>query len=424
MIRHVISALLLATGMARVTHAQKATTTSLAPATQPPEPGSELTVTLVTFGQGEEVPERFGHNALLLYDARTVMSTAYHWGLYDFQAPHFIARFISGDARYSMGPMDGDQLIAAERAAGREVTLQRLNLTPPQRITLRDYVRWNARDENKFYRYDYFKDNCSTRLRDALDHALDGALKRAADTVVTALTYRRESVRLTDGDAPIQVGIDIALGRPADEPLTAWDSFFIPMRLRDAIRGTRIPQHDGSSLPLVEREQKLPLVAEGKHVIEAPVAPRLTPELALIGILLAALVVVLRLLMARSRSAAWALALLGSAWSLLCGLLGVILLLVWFATQHVFWALNENVLLLTPLSLALVPLIPMAVLRGRAERPARMIASLIVTLALVSFVLALIPGGQESRAIVALIVPVHLALAWALSLPRHATQLL
>jgi hypothetical protein len=92
------------------------------------------------------------------------------------------------------------------------------------------------------------------------------------------------------------------------------------------------------------------------------------------------------------------------------------------ATKHVFWANNENLLLLTPISLALAVLIPAAVLRGRWERLTRMIAALVAMLGLLALVLSIVPGGQENRAIAALLLPVHIALAWALALPRQVTR--
>jgi hypothetical protein len=389
----------------------------------PAAPPSDVTVTLVTFGLGQEVFERFGHNALWFHDASTGEDVAYHWGLFSFDEPGFLVRFLTGDTKYSMGAVDARALIDAERRAGRPTTLQRLNLTPAQATALRDFVRWNARDENKFYRYDYFRDNCSTRLRDAIDRAVGGALKQATDSLPTPLTYRRESVRLTEGDAPVQLGIDIALGRPADVPLTAWESFFIPMRLRDAVRAVRIPGPGGVDVPLVSNEQVVELLPNARPVAEAPFAPRLAIRYGLLGVALGALVVVLRIMMLSRRSAAWGLALFGSAWSLLCGILGVILLLAWLATRHVFWAHNESVLLLTPLSLMLVVLIPASILGRHSERAARMVAAMVAGFALLALVLAMIPGGQENRAVVALFLPVHVALAWALALPRprHAT---
>jgi hypothetical protein len=385
-------------------------------------PGSQITVTLVTFGLGQEVFERFGHNALWIHDANTPGDSAYHWGLFSFDEPGFLVRFLTGDTKYWMGAVDVRELMEGERRKGRPITLQRLNLTPAQALALRDFVRWNALEENKYYRYDYFADNCATRLRDALDRAVGGAIRRATDTATTTLSYRRESVRLTDGMAPVQAGIDIALGRPADVPLTKWESFFIPMRLRDAVRGVRIPGPDGVEVPLVAQEQVVPLLPDAKPIPEAAIAPSLTPRFAMLGVLLGALIVVLRVMMITRRSAAWGLALFGSAWSLLCGVLGVILLFAWIATKHVFWASNENVLLLTPFSLALVMLIPAAVLSGRRERAARMVASIVVLLGVVAAVLAIVPGGQENGAVVALFLPVHLALAWALALPRAGVK--
>jgi len=387
-----------------------------------PVPGSQITVTLVTFGLGEEVFERFGHNALWFHDASTLQDVAYHWGLFSFNEPGFLVRFLTGDTKYWMGAVDVRELMEFERRRGRPITLQRLNLTPAQALRLREFVRWNALDENKYYRYDYFGDNCATRLRDALDHALGGAIRQATGTVRTTLSYRQESLRLTDGLHLVQAGMDVALGRPADVPLTEWESFFIPMRLRDAVRGIRIPGPDGVDVPLVAQEQIVPLPPETKPIPELAIAPSLTPRFAVLGLLLGALVVVLRVMMLTRRSAAWGLALFGSAWSLLSGVLGVILLFAWIATKHVFWASNENVMLLTPLSLALVLLIPAAVLSGRRERAARMIASIVALLGVVAAVHAIVPGGQENGAVVALFLPVHLALGWALALPRAGVK--
>ena len=386
---------------------------------QVPEPGSELEVTLMTFGLGQEVFERFGHNALWLHDPTNGTDVAYNWGLFSFRQPHFLQRFLTGDTRYWMGGEDANLMIAQYQALGRPITLQRLNLTPAQKLALRDFLHWNAQEENRYYRYDYFRDNCSTRLRDALDHALGGALKAVTDTIVTPFTYRRESVRLTDGDRPIQTGIDIALGRPADAPLTMWESFFIPMRLRDAIRDLTLPiGPNGARVRLVADERHIAPFPGTPLVPELTTAPRLVWRLLVAGIVLAAMLAVIRVMAMSRRGAAWGFALVASAWSLLCGVIGVIIGLAWTATRHVFWAWNENLLQLSPLSLLLVVLIPLAVLRGRATRAARVVAAAILLLSAFGLLLAIIPGGQENRAIVAMFFPVHLVLAWSLAQPQ------
>ena len=385
-------------------------------------PGSQLTVTLITFGVGEAVWERFGHNALWIHDAGSGQDVAYNWGVFAFDAPDFYKRFLVGDPRYWMEGEDAYAMISAYHNAGRPITLQTLNLTPAQALALRDFVEHNALEENKYYRYDYFRDNCSTRLRDALDRVLTGALRRATDTIQTTLTYRGESVRLTEGDVPVQTGIEIALGRGADTPLTAWESFFIPMRLRDAARVVTIPGTDGARVPLVASERVMSPSSGTSRIVEPRSAPDHTKRNLFAGLAAAVVLLLFRSLPRSQRWATWIVGILGMVWSLLCGTLGLALLLAWVATKHVFWAQNENLLLLSPLSLLLVVLVPLALLAGRAVGRTRLVAGIVAGLGLLALALALLPGGQPNLDIVALFLPMHLALAAALFLylPRQA----
>lgn len=410
--RRAIVALAMVCALTRAASAQVVSVAQSAPAAA--LPGSEITVSLLTFGSHELIFERFGHNALRFQDASTGEDVAYHWGLFGFNEPDFLKRFLTGETNYWMGGEPALSLIGRETGRGRHTTIQRLNLTPLQAFKLRDFVRWNALEENKFYRYDYYVDNCSTRLRDALDRALGGTLKQAKDTISTGISYRRESVRVTP--EPYRGGIDVALGRPADALLSEWESYFIPMRLRDGLRSMTVTTDAGAQVPLVADEQVLALPVGMVARVESERAPRLAPGYLLVGLLVAGVFAALGTAI-RSRprgAAAIALAVSGAVWSLACGVLGVILLLAWTATKHQFWALNENALLLTPFSLALAVLVPVSILRGSKQRAARMLALVVVVLGAVALVLAALPGGQENRAIVALILPTHLALAWAL----------
>ena len=413
---------MLALGASRADARAQVPTGSAPPAARVQPAGADgLEVYLVTFGQGELVFERFGHNAIWLHDEAAGTDSTYDWGNFSFRQPGFLRRFLTGDTRYWMEAKDANAMVDFYRRLGRTITLQRLDLTAEQKLRLRDELRHNALEENKYYRYDYFVDNCSTRLRDALDRTIGGALRTATDSVRTPLSFRRESVRLTDGDRPIQTGIDIALGRPADAPLTVWESFFIPMRLRDAVRDVTVPNGAGGArVPLIAAERTIEPYPGTPRVVERQTAPRLVWRLLLAGVVLAVLVAGIRVMAVSRRGAVWGLALATSAWSLLSGLIGVVLLLAWTATKHVFWAWNENLFVASPLSLLLVVLLPMALLRRGAERAARAVAIAVVALGLVGLVLALIPGGQENRAVVALFLPVHLAVGWSVLSPTIA----
>jgi len=193
------------------------------------------------------------------------------------------------------------------------------------------------------------------------------------------------------------------------------------MRLRDRLRELTIPiGADGARIPIVIEERYIAPIPGVPVVQERETSPRLIWRLLPVGIVLAALLVGLRIMAISRRGAVWGLALFAAIWSLLCGMIGVILVLAWTATLHRFWAWNENLLQLSPLSLALVVLAPAALLSGRHQRAARLTAVGVLALATIGLLLAVIPGGQESRAIVALFLPVHVALAWALALPQIA----
>ncbi|GMV09985.1 MAG: hypothetical protein AMXMBFR55_17190 [Gemmatimonadota bacterium] len=226
----------------------------------PPSPavaGSELDVYVMTMGQGDLLWERFGHNAIGIRDRSTGTDLVYNWGMFSFDQPGFLPRFLRGEMLYWMAPFDAVQTLVAYQMANRSVTIQWLNLSPAQKDSLRRVVEWNARDENKFYRYDYYRDNCSTRVRDALDLVLGGAIRRATEPQPTAMTYRDHSLRLMDGMFWTRTGIDLGLGAPTDRPITAWEAMFIPMEVQRRLRDVRIPDASGAMVPLVASEDVL-----------------------------------------------------------------------------------------------------------------------------------------------------------------------
>jgi hypothetical protein len=373
-----------------------------------PAPGSALRVYLITVGQGDPVWEKFGHNALWFVDAADV-DEAYNWGVFDFNQPHFLQRFLSGDTRYWVEAYPGVPLIDYYRKYDRSVVLQRLNFTPEQASRALAYARWNVRDENKFYRYDYFRDNCSTRVRDVIDLALGGALKRATSGTITKLTYRDESVRLVDDLKLTQLGITTALGEPADSKLSLWQSMFIPMRMRDIVRGLRVPGPNGASVPIVANEQT---VYTSREYHERGSPRTLWLQYLLVGLLLAIEFGTVGRLQDRAPAVRTIFRVEVLIWSIVIGVLGLVLLLAWTSTRHVFWYRNENLLVLNPLSLWLAALVGMSWRRPRYSRPAALLAIVIAALAVVALALKALPWfTQNNVPDIALLLPVHVAIA-------------
>ena len=384
------------------------------PLVSPREPGAALTVYLVTMGQGDEVWTRFGHAALWIHNAARGTDITYNWGMFDFRQPHFIARFLLGDMRYSMARLDLRQMLDEYATSQRTVRAQELALTPAERVALQRFAEWNARPENRDYNYDYFRDNCSTRVRDAIDRALGGRIRAATAQSQTPATYRRNALRLVANSLPLYVGIALALGEPADRPITAWQAMFLPDQLRAEMRTIRVRSADGRMVPLVRAETVL---FRSNRPPEATVPPRSWPWALVLGVAAAAVVVLFARADARRSRAARIIALMvGWLWSLTAGLTGILLLTAWTLTRHTFMYSNENLLLFSPISLVVVGALPLAFSRAGpgcrgARRTVRAGATLGAILAVGALGVKLLPGRhQENWTFMALALPMHLAL--------------
>lgn len=372
------------------------------------ERGASITISVITFGPGDLVYERFGHNALRVRDEATGKDVAYNWGMFDFDEPNFLGRFLSGDTRYWVEALPTAWLVDLYRRQDRTIHEQVLALTPVQRLDLARFVEENAREENKYYRYDYFLDNCSTRLRDAIDRALGGSLARRFEPMTTPWTFRSESVRLMTPDGFAQAGMDIALGPLADEPMSAWEAMFVPMRLRDYLRDVTLAT-DSATVPLVARE-----VVLHEPVARAP-EPAERRGLAIGGYGLIAGVWMLILapfgVVQRQRTRVPA-AVMAAIWHALTGVLGFALLGMWLFSAHVFWYDNWNLLLLSPLGLAAAWPVARGILRGTLSPVARTLAIAIAGMAVLALLAA--PFNQQVMGgPLLLLLPGHLGLALA-----------
>ena len=378
--------------------AQVADTTSL--------PGSELTVYLMTMGQGDLVWERYGHNAIGIRDNRTGSDVVYNWGLFDFAEPGFIGKFLRGENMYWMGGQDAAATLAYYRSVNRTVEVQELNLSPPQRIALRDFIQFNAREENKFYRYDYFRDNCSTRARDALNGVIGGALKMATDSLMTGTSYRWHALRLMAEDRLASVGIDIGLGRPTDREISAWEEMFIPMKVRDHVRDLRVPDETGKLVPFVVSERVL---FQAQRTPERTSPPLLIIPLGLIGIVLGG--GLFMLWKRRSRATIPLVIAVGG----LMTVFGLALLYLRFMTPHVAAYHNTNLFVYNPLWLVVLVALAVATRVSRARRVVFVLSTIVGALAAFGIIAPFLPGlRQGSFAVIALAAPLALVAAWIL----------
>ena len=368
-------------------------------AASPPDAAPRIGV--LTMGPGEIFWERFGHDAIVVEDPATGARTSYNFGYFDLEEDGFLGRFIRGHMQYMLVALPMEQDLRYYQAVGRGAALQWLDLDAAQARALAADLAENAKPENARYRYDYYTDNCATRVRDALDRALDGHLRRQLQGRSRGDTYRSESLRLAAPDPWMWLGFDLGLSPFGDRALSRWEQAFLPRRLADDLREAK--RADGRPLVVEEVEllpQRLPPEPEDQR-------RNLLPWL-LAGVIGATVILLL------ARRSPRLLAAVALPFWLLCGVLGVVLLLGWMLTEHqAMWA-NRNLLLLSPLCLLLLPG-GWAVLRGRP--PPRLFRGVLVAVAILA-VLACLPLWlqalpQRNGHWIALLLPLHAALAVA-----------
>ncbi|MGH9896492.1 MAG: DUF4105 domain-containing protein, partial [bacterium] len=199
-------------------------------ASPPTDQGAVPTVSLLTFGPGDQAFAKFGHNALWVHDPSRPPESrdiVFNYGAYSFDSPLLVLNFLKGDLRYWLSVSTLSRTVAGYRAANRSVFAKQLALTPAQAQEIVGLLYENAKPENRYYRYDYYRDNCSTRVRDLLDKTLVGALERASRTS-TAYSYRDHTRRLTQDSPLLFFGLDLAMGPYVDNPITEWEAMFLP----------------------------------------------------------------------------------------------------------------------------------------------------------------------------------------------------
>jgi len=373
-------------------------------------PGSELTVYLMTMGPGSLVWERFGHNAIWIHDPADRPDQAYNYGLFDFHQQNFLLRFIKGQMWYWMDGFPAEAYVRTYRQANRSVYLQELNLPPAARLELQRFLRWNQEPAHRFYHYDYYRDNCSTRVRDALDRVLGGAIRAQTDRMPAGTTYRFHTQRLTANDPLIFTGLLLALGQGVDRPISKWEEMFLPMEMRDHLRGVTVPGPAGRPVPLVVSERTL---YESTAPPPPPAPPRWLARYLFLGVILGGAAAWLGGVARRESSGRVAFGLVAGGWALLSGIGGVVLAGLWSLTDHVMAYRNENLFQINPLALALAVVLPFAI-RGtsRAGWVAEVLALVVAGLSLLGLALKVLPGFDQSNVqVIALALPAHLGVA-------------
>lgn len=334
--------------------AQTAPTRPEAGASEEP---TSIRVLLLTIGPGDEVFELFGHNALVVSDPASGFEAAYNWGVFDFNQSDFVTRFIRGRMLYRLEALDLGRSIAEYRQGQRDAKLTELNLSPAQKRRLLQLCVANDTDANREYTYNYYTDNCSTRVRDMLNAATGNQIAEQLKTQPAdpPTTLRWHTARIASQAPWFYLVVSIFMGADLDRPLSKWEESFLPKYLQKHLGEVSVTWADGSVHPILGGSF---VVAESGGRVEPAGPPSWGWMFLLAGLAYGAAVLfasrigrnATNSLRTGGRWVGW----VGLPWAGLCVGLGVVATVGWFFTDHTGTRNNVNWLQLSPLSLPIL----------------------------------------------------------------------
>jgi hypothetical protein len=297
-----------------------------------------VTISVITCGPGQsELYSAFGHSAFRVHDPQTGYDAAYNYGVFNFRQKHFYLNFARGYLYYQLGVHDYRDFEYHYISDNRFVHEQVLDLTIQQKQRLIDFLNWNARPENQYYRYDYFYDNCATKIRDVIQHVFGDSVSFDSDHITTDYTIRE----LTDLYLPYQpwgdLGIDICLGLPMDKKAAPLEYMFLPDYVEKGFSHASIKQGT----------EERPLV-KATNIVYSGTPDKLShsifhPLIVFFVVFLFVCFISYKDLRRKKLSNSFDAVLFS-----VTGAIGLLLLFLWFATDHKAAAKNFNLLWALP----------------------------------------------------------------------------
>jgi hypothetical protein len=304
-------------------------------------------ISIITIGPGENLYDKFGHSAFRIKDNANGIDWAYNYGTYDFNTPNFYTKFAQGKLNYNLSVAYFEAFYQNYVQENRWVKEQVLNLSNTEKNALFQYLQNNAKPENRGYLYDFFFDNCATRIRDVLKTVLGDDLEYNDRFVTEQYTFRELIQKNVKANTWGSLGMDVAIGAVVDRPATAWEYQFLPQYVFEAAAVATVTKNNVKE-PLVKLTNSLFENTPKKDDSNFFMSPVFV--FGILGFII--LVVTYQDFRKRKRSRY-----LDGVIFFVTGLIGIILLLLWLGTDHSTTVNNYNLLWAFPVTLFLFTLI-------------------------------------------------------------------
>jgi hypothetical protein len=303
---------------------------------------SRAEIAVLTVGQGESLNDAFGHNGFRVTDPASNLDVVYGYGKYDFDTPDFYLKFAQGKLNYLISKDTYADFYQLYSYYDRTVRSQVLNLSQDQKQKLYSYLVNNNKPENRAYLYDFFYDNCATKIRDVTNIATNNTIRFPKTEPKLAKTFRNLIHEKVGRNTWGSFGIDIALGSIIDRTASAKEQMFLPDYIHASFAKAKV--NGGNSL--VKRSETLYQSKGTAYKSNFFTSPVLI--LSMVGFII---VYITYKDNKTNRQSVW----LDTTLFTVTGLIGIVLLLLWFGTDHTATGYNYNLLWALPFHLLAIP---------------------------------------------------------------------
>ena len=301
-------------------------------------------LSILTMGPGDDLNDSFGHSAFRVKDTIQNIDVVYNYGVYDFNTPNFYLKFAQGKLLYNLDRNNFTPFYNYYSKQNRWIKEQVLNLNPSEKKDLFNFLQNNFKPENRTYKYDFFFDNCATKIRDVMTTVLKDKISYQDGLENNSYTFRELIQKNVDWNTWGSFGMDIAIGAVVDQKATYWEYQFLPEYVSKATDKAKLNRGQ-EDISLVKKTINL--------FINSPKENKsnfFTSPLFIMGLLAFIILGITYKDFKNKIRSRW----LDISIYSITGIIGVLLLLLWFATDHSTTHNNYNLLWAFPLSLFFV----------------------------------------------------------------------
>ena len=298
------------------------------------EDKSRYKISILSIGEGPSLVDAFGHTAIRIKDAELKNDVVFNFGVYDFNSPNFYSNFVKGRPEYKLGIQNYNNLIQNYIRQKRYIVEHQLNLDQNSIKIIIDLLVEKLNDP--YYIYDYFRDNCTTRAADIVIDKTNNKFKDEKLESETVFSFRNLIHEKINENSWAALGIDLCLGAIIDKKINTRETFFLPENLMNYL--------DLFEADIIKR-----------NIIYSPESKisyqENLPSPLLVNLILSLIIVAVTIFNFKSNK--WNKG-LDVLIFLISGSIGILIIFLWFFSNHFAGAQNFNLLWAFPFNFTLI----------------------------------------------------------------------